>query len=146
MPRTRQPGLLPLLSWERSSFDRQEAEGLLLPRRWPAQEPEACFRAINKPLAQEGAPRPENTTCVLKQRPAQAGRRSGALKATLGGCGPAPSSEAPRRPPGADPVYLSLLMPCTLGGPGAAHGFGLRAVYKLEQVFHPSMVNHTLPF
>lgn len=64
-------------------------------------------------------------------------------------------TEAPRAPgatwgpawPQACPaVYLPLLVPSALGGPRAAHGLGLRAVYELQQVLHPAMVDHTLPF
>ena len=52
----------------------------------------------------------------------------------------------PVRPQACPAVYLPLLVPSALGGPRTAHGLGLRAVYELQQVLHPAMVDHTLPF
>ena len=52
----------------------------------------------------------------------------------------------PARPQACPAVYLPLLVPSALGGPRAAHGLGLRAVYELQQVLHPAMVDHALPF
>lgn len=43
-------------------------------------------------------------------------------------------------------THLSLLVPGSLGCPRAAYGLGFWAIYKLQQILYPSMVNDTFPF
>lgn len=97
----------------------------------------------------EDAPSTEGGPAIAKSAAQVPGgwSESHGSEGTRGSCSGWPRPPGLREQRGGHgPVYLPLLVPRALGGPRTAHGLGLRAVYELQQVLHPAMVDHTLPF